>query len=128
MIRKPLVSDAIWIHKLIVTEIPAASITLEDVQNWIEKEKVIVDDSEKAFLKWTEHLNSINIDLSITSSDSRGLGLSTILYSYVSYIFQKPVSFTVPAEGGEYVTRNAHLIRETIDDKGNSWRTYTKRT
>ena len=126
MIRKPVMSDAEWIYDLIRSEFPTATPSVGDIQKWIANEQVVVDDSMKAFVKWTKHDGYINVDLGITHPDSRGLGLMTILFSYVSWIFQKPVSFFTSAENNK--VKNATFLGEITDTNGVKWHRYTKRT
>ena len=128
MIRKPVASDAAWIYTLIESEMPSFPATVEDVAEWIELDQVVVDDSKKAFIKWTPYPRCVHIDLSITNADSRGRGLSTILYSYVAFISRLPVSFSVPAGSAEIVSRNANFVDEVADREGKLWRMYEKQT
>ena len=128
MIRKPVESDAAWIYTLIESEMPSFPATVEDVAEWIELDQVVVDDSKKAFIKWTEYPHCVHIDLSITNADSRKRGLSTILYSYVAFTSGLPMSFSVPAGSADIVSRNANLVNEVADREGKVWHMYEKKT
>lgn len=133
MIRKPLNSDVEWIWNLINNEIPNHKVTMALVEKWIEDDCIVVDDSMKAFIKWTKHNGYISADLALTDADSRGRGLSMILFSYIWNTFRKPVQFLVLKDSeqeqytvfrDEYTKSRTTLLNEFVGPDGNVWRSY----
>lgn len=129
----PSVEDAVWIRDLTLeSDFSYVNPSLNEVKIWIENKTVLIDDTDHAFIFWSEKDGYVNINLALTDPAARNQGLSMTLFAYVWNMFRCPIRYTVLKDSkaeyytslrDKYVRNRCTLLRE-FDVNGKTYREY----